>query len=67
VSYRLPRDRWSARRASDICGVHRYLGDSGRGAHCICLEFEGALWVADSINERVIRVFEGGRVASFIR
>jgi sugar lactone lactonase YvrE len=28
----------------------------------ICLDAEGAIWVADARGNRVIRVFEGGRV-----
>ena len=29
----------------------------------ICLDAEGAVWVADARGSRVIRVFDGGRVA----
>lgn len=32
----------------------------------ICLDEEGAIWVADAGGKRVIRVFEGGRIAQTI-
>ncbi len=32
----------------------------------MCLDAEGALWVADARGKRVVRVFEGGRIAQTI-
>jgi sugar lactone lactonase YvrE len=53
----LPADR-------SVSGALASLAVAGDGA---CLDAEGALWIADAIGDRLIRVTEGGTITDEIR
>jgi sugar lactone lactonase YvrE len=42
--------------------LEEMLGQLTVGADGICLDAEGAVWVADALHERLFRVAEGGRI-----
>lgn len=58
---------WAAfGEAPDTDEVERALGALSVGPDGICADAEGALWVADALNARVLRVREGGEVTDEI-
>jgi sugar lactone lactonase YvrE len=47
--------------------VHRALAGLRVAADGVCLDAEGALWIADAIGDRLIRVIAGGTITDEIR
>ncbi|MEB3369894.1 SMP-30/gluconolactonase/LRE family protein [Saccharopolyspora mangrovi] len=58
---------WAAfGEAPDTDDVERALGALAVGPDGLCADAEGAIWVADALNARVLRVREGGEIADEI-
>jgi len=68
-AFSVARDSLSERRTWAAFGdppkstdTGEMLGQVGAAPDGICLDAEGAVWVADAVHSRLIRVAEGGRI-----